>query len=115
MTFRKPFTIKRSVPGQYDDDSGLWVPGAVSEIEIKASVQPVAGEGGELNVNLPEGKRTQDTVRVYTDTLIFEAQEKTGVEGDRLLYLGHEFECVAVEEWQSGVISHYKGYFVKVS
>jgi len=100
VIFRTPFVIRRKVAGTYVN--GLWVEGGFTNITILASVQPLNGEQLEM---LPEGRRTTQSVKIYTDTKL---QTVTSANPDILLAFGDEFEVITVEPWQSNVISHYK-------
>lgn len=68
MGFRKKFIIKRTSGGDYDDN-GIWQKGETEEIEIMASVQPISLD--EYNQIFPEGIRTVNAVKIYTDTRLY--------------------------------------------
>lgn len=109
MSFRKPFTIKRTVAGAYVN--GVYVEGAESTITIQASVQPVSGQ--DL-VAIPEGRRASDMVKVYTSEDLFcQGDAGTGQSPDRIVYLGKDYEIYTKDVNQNGVIPHYKYFAVK--
>lgn len=110
MSFRQPYTITRTAAGSYV--SGLFVAGSQLTLTIQASVQPVSGE--DLKP-LPEGRRLDDYVKVYTDSDLQMLQESTGKQPDRLTWRGHTYECISADVRQMGVISHFKYIFSKVS
>lgn len=109
MSFRKPQTIKRLSAGGYVN--GVWVDGTESTFTIQASVQPVTGED---QVVIPAGKRLSDYVKAYTSTNLQVLGETTGLEPDRLVWRGKEYECISVDVRQMNVIDHYKYIFSKV-
>ncbi len=110
MSFRKPYTITRYAAGT--TVKGRFVAGSSSALTIQASVQPVTGE--DLKP-LPEGRRLDDYVKVYTDSNLQMMQETTGTNPDRLTWRGHTYECISADVRQMDVISHYKYIFSKVS
>ena len=109
MSFRKPFTIKRTVAGSYV--SGVYVEGVESTITIQASVQPMSGTD---IVSIPEGRRASDMVKVYTDSDLFgQGDAGTGQSPDRLVYRGKEYEISSKDPNQNDVINHFKYYAIK--
>lgn len=112
-SFRKPYTVKRYASGQYVN--GIWQDGQVTNINIKASVQPLNLDEIEY---LPEGRRSSKSFKIYTDTELFPAlQEKEGQQAtnpDVIVISGKDYEIIRVLPYQSGVINHYKCYAVEV-
>ena len=109
MSFRKPFSVKRTVAGSYVN--GVYVEGAETTITIQASVQPVSGQ--DL-VAIPEGRRASDMVKIYTDSDLFgQGDAGSGQSPDRLTYRGADYEIYTKDVNQSGVINHYKYYAIK--
>ena len=109
MLFGNLQTIYRHVPGSYV--RGRWIEGTHTEISVVASVQPLADRDV---ISLPAGKRAEDSVKIYCESPIYAVDEKLQREADRLQWMGNTYECVAVEPWQNGIISHYKAMFSKV-
>lgn len=106
MSFRKPQTVKRFAGGKYV--KGRWVADEESEtLQIMASVQPVTNDDMQ---NLPEGKRIERAVKIYTDELL--RVEGTDEQGDIILWQGREYRVIAIAPNQMGVISHYRYYAV---
>lgn len=109
MSFRKPFTVKRTIPGAYVN--GVYVEGSETTLTIHASVQPVSGQD---MVSVPEGRRASDVVKVYTSSDLFaQGDAGSGQSPDRLVYLGKDYEIYTKDVNQNGVISHFKYYAVK--
>lgn len=109
MSFRKPFTIKRTVAGSYVN--GVYIEGAESTFDIMASVQPVSGQ--DL-VAIPEGRRASDMVKIYTDADLFgQGDAGSGQSPDRLVWRGKDYEIYTKDVNQSDVINHYKYYAIK--
>jgi hypothetical protein len=109
MTFRRPQLFTRYAAGAYV--AGRFQPGSPLEIQMNAGVQPLTGK---KQITLPEGKRIEDSIIVYTNEEVFPAKESQGIAADRLAYRGAEYECISCEPWQSGVAPHFKSIFSKV-
>jgi len=109
MSFRKPYTVKRTVAGSYV--SGVFVEGSETTLSIQASIQPVSGQD---MVSIPEGRRSSDMVKVYTDTSLFsQGDAGSGQSPDRVVWLGKDYEIYTKDVRQMGVISHYKYFAIK--
>jgi len=106
--FRKPVTIKRKQGDAYDVN-GFWVPGTTIDINIKASIQPMKPE--EMQ-QLPEGRRTDETFKIYTATKVLPVTDQNP---DYLVIDGFDYEAISVAKYQSDVISHYKVLIQKKS
>jgi hypothetical protein len=108
MSLRRPYQIRRRAPGAWV--AGRWVPGAPGEAEtIRASVQPATLSDYDLMQALPEGRRVESMVRVYTDVQVQVAGNEDPVASGDLLDLPQgEYVFVAVSPWQSGIISHFR-------
>ena len=110
MSFRKPQIITRTSAGSYVN--GTFVAGSPSTITIQASIQPATGEDMK---SLPEGRRLDDYVKVYTDSDLQVLEESSGIQPDKLEWRGHTYECISADVRQMGIISHFKYIFSKVS
>ena len=102
MSFRKPQTIIRTLPGQYVD--GKWVEGSEAILTILASVQPVTAED---QIVMAGGKRLSDYVKAYTSTEIIPLSETAQQQPDRLVWRGRTYECIELGVRQMNVIDHY--------
>jgi hypothetical protein len=109
MSFRKPYNVKRTVAGSYV--SGVFVEGSETTLTIQASIQPVSGQD---MVSVPEGRRSSDMVKVYTDTDLFsQGDAGSGQSPDRVVWRSKEYEIYTKDVNQSDVINHYKYYAIK--
>lgn len=109
MSFRKPQQIKRTVAGSYVN--GVFVEGAETTVTIQASVQPVSGQD---MVSVPEGRRSSDVVKIYTDSDLFcQGNLGSGQSPDRLVWRGNDYEVYTKDVCQMGVVSHFKYYAIK--
>ena len=90
------------VKGQHDPTNDVW-----DSFQIKASVQPL---DGKTLATLPENQRTLETYRVYTSTELKTIREKEvpKLKADRITIFGRLFEVIRVDNWQNGLINHYK-------
>lgn len=75
-----------------------------STFSIKASVQPV---GGDVVSADPSLRIDAESYYVYTSTQLFTAKEAEG-NSDIVTVFGKDFEVMQCENWQNGIISHYK-------
>ena len=107
MGFRSAQTVMRQTGGGYV--RGEWVDGTQAVVTIYGSVQPVSGQ--ELLV-LPEGRRTSEVVKVYTDSELNTSE--IGQDPDRMMWRGHLYEIAMKAPHQSNVINHFKYYATKI-
>lgn len=100
--------------GAYDSVSGKWVEATAVPFTIEGSVQPLRAR--ELN-SLPEGRRATSAFRIYTDTRLRTVDDKAQSNPDRLTFRVpsydstapmRTYEVISVEEWQNGIVPHYK-------
>jgi len=109
-SFRKPQLITRQTPGSYI--SGVWVPGTDSTFTIMASVQPLSDK--DL-VNLPEGRRASDVIKLYTDTVLLTVEDKgENQQPDKIEWRGFDYEISSVSVRQMDVINHYRYFATKI-
>lgn len=109
-SFRRPVQVIRRGEGQWVD--GRWVAGGdEAPITIMASVQPATLSDYDTLQALPEGRRVEAMVRIYTDAVLNVAGAD-GTNGDRVVWphgpRPGKYLVRAVSPWQSGVISHYR-------
>lgn len=101
------YQVSRTAAGVYDAN-GRYTAGAVTSLDIIASVQPV---GGRKLMDLPEGQRGDEIRVVYTRTELF--SRAPGRDPDRVSIDGAAWTCVRVERWQSFGDSHCKAYVAR--
>ena len=101
--FRSDFTVYRRVPGTRTE--GKWVEGSEAAFTVSASAQPLRGE--EMQ-SLPEGRRTMQAIKIYSDTELNTEDEENGISPDVFEFRGDRYEIVTSEPHQSGVIDHFK-------
>jgi hypothetical protein len=89
------YAVTRQELGAYDED-GRAIEGGMTELSIRASVQPVTGQ--ELKV-LPEARHGEELRAVYT-TSPLRTHGPAGA-ADRLLIDGAVWEVIRAEEWPS--------------
>lgn len=109
-SFRRPVQVIRRGAGQWV--AGRWIDGADGPPHtIMASVQPATLSDYDTLQALPEGRRVEAMVRVYTDAVLAVAGA-TDTNGDRIVWphgpRPGNYLVRAVSPWQSGVISHYR-------
>lgn len=108
MSLRKTYTITRFGAGQYV--GGFWVEGTMEQFDIQASAQPLRPEEVE---SLPEGRRTEQAFKIYTDTELKVADSGNSQNSDLITIQGEDYEIISVSPYKSGVIDHYKAIAVK--
>lgn len=99
--FNKLIPLIRSSSGSYAN--GLWIPAAGVEETLKGSVQQPTPS--DLKT-LPEARRLDDSVVVFTRDLI--------TEGDKLSLKGATYEVLKVSTWDNGVLPHRRAIAVKM-
>lgn len=99
---RKKLRVIRKSMGRYV--SGEWITGQSRNFNIEASVQ---GCNTKVLQSLPEGYRTSENYRLYTDTELKIAK-------DSVIINDQEFLVVKVTPWQHFVdTAHYEVVVVK--
>ena len=101
-------TRKRRAAGELHE--GTWHEGNVTSSTITASVQPVSGQ--DLR-RLPEGTRTTDAVRIFSEDELRVGNETDRTPPDRVVYLGEEYEVTSVQRWSMGQLDHYDAMAVR--
>lgn len=100
--------------GAYGKKSGRWEGGKqFADETFTVSVQPL--RGNEL-LNLPQGQRESENVKIYSDERIFtvrnsNAESKTA---DCIEWRGCSYQIQSVEDWTKTDIPHYKSIAVKI-
>jgi hypothetical protein len=109
-SFRKPYNVTRTAPGTYTN--GEWVNGASSTVPIMATIQPVSDQ--DLKA-LPEGTRSSDVVKIYTETLLYTVEDKgVNQQPDRITWFGAVYEITSKSVRQMGIINHFRYWATKV-
>ena len=114
MFFNKQVTVVRSLAGAYNED-GVWQDGQTQELTILANVQPLNQREMEQYTSvLPGGNRTNLLVKIYTSEQLLLDSQMTGQIADVILWMGKRYKIAMQEQWQSGIISHYRYIGVEV-
>lgn len=105
MILFKPieFTYKRYNAGSFDD-SGIWRETGYIEDTARGSFEPLLPSEMVL---LPEGRRENESYRIYTDTKLNIINSKNMTNADRVYYEGEEYEVFSCESWKNGFLDHY--------
>lgn len=82
---------------------GVWQGGQTSQIEILATVEPL--DGNEIML-MPEGERTKEMIRIYSQQELFTADEQRSRKADIVCYEGRLFEVHKVKRWTQ-MIPHF--------
>lgn len=110
MGFRKPFTIIRKQPGQYVN--GVFVDGEEVQQTIMATIQPLKNED---MIDLPQGRRISDIVKVYTSEVLTTAEDNgADKQPDRIFWKDGWFEITSTGAFQMDVISHYRYFAIRI-
>lgn len=100
-------TVKRKTGGTHVD--GLWVPGVESTfVSMISPQQPTAQE----ILVLPEGERSKDVMKFISKRVIRQADDKSAVEADVVLYDSKEYKIIKAEKW--GTFGHTIGYGTRI-
>lgn len=103
--FRQEIKVKRKRPGFYNNAGFYEVSGEDIEFNIKVSIQPISGSDLIL---LPENRREEELLKLYTDIELFGAIKGNSINCDIIQINGMDYEVVKVSRWQNNVIPHYK-------
>lgn len=95
--------------GGYVD--GRFVAGAGTTTEFTAYIEPI--EPDEL-VDLDEGQRSRAAVRIITRELLQTANEKLGIQADRIDLDYEEYEVVRVSRFRSQTLPHYEAIALRI-
>lgn len=98
----EPITVTRSAQGEYVD--GRYVPGDNQTFEAFGNIQPLNGK--EL-LQLPEGDRQRQTLKIYTAFALENNDTVTRSDG-----IQHEVQ--AVEDWTAFHQPHYKARLMRI-
>jgi hypothetical protein len=104
--FKQDIVRLRFDAGSYT--RGLYVDGAVTATEYKASVQPFVDKGSEVLQRLREGDRTKKLIVIYTypDTLRTASEKPNNTRADLVYYEGEVYEIQRVNRWKGQILSH---------
>lgn len=105
--FRRAFVFKRTSGSNV---KGKWVKGPEVDVNITASLHPLSGE--DLR-QLPEGRRTDQTYKLYTSMLLNTVTADANP--DYTMITGSKYEVILVAPSENGVINHYKAIIGKVN
>lgn len=72
---------------------GRYIPGAQTTFDITAGVEPI--DGRQL-VDVPEGRRGDEILTVYTDADLVAERATPGTDPDVLRYLGSDADMIAM-------------------
>ncbi len=86
----------RFAQGAFDDVHGRYIAGGKTATDIVASVQAPTGAIAKL---LPEGRRVEDSIAVYTSADLRTDQTPAGPKADRVAYQGKQYEVQKLFDW----------------
>ena len=108
MFFNTDVTLTRYALGQYNTD-GYFVPGTSTTSTIMANVQPLNQRELEQYTHIQQGgNRSAMLVKIYTSEVLFTDDQTMNQRADVITWNSKNFKIVMVEEWLSGIISHYR-------
>jgi hypothetical protein len=101
-------TVYRAATGSYV--GGRWVDGSEGPFTIQGSHQPA---NGEERRNLPEGVRSDDIRKIYTDARLQEADETEGQTADEIELDGTRYRVIKVYSYPFGSSFGYNKVMVE--
>lgn len=101
ISFGEPLAIERRAPGIWID--GIYVEGALTNLAIVASVQPIGNDAQML----PEGVMANDAKSIWATMLLTTAEDPDGTGPDRFTYGGLRYEVISVDDWATGPQGQY--------
>ncbi|TZE83539.1 hypothetical protein [Calorimonas adulescens] len=108
--WKKQYTMRR-YQAQKVGRKG-YVTTGYEDIPVMLNVQPLSND--ELEV-IPEGSRSVKRIKCFGDFPFATANQKTGVQADRLFFEGKWYECEMSVLWDHTPLKHYRSQFVQVS
>lgn len=108
--WKKQYTMRR-FQAQKVGRKGYATTG-YEDTSIMLNVQPLTND--ELEV-IPEGSRSVRRIKCFGEYPFATANQKTGVQADRLFFEGRWYECEMSVFWEHTPLSHYRSQFVQVS
>ena len=103
------FTVRRASGAQTVVNHKIVTP-APTSIQIEMSVQQARPE--EL-VNLPEGDRTREAKKLYSNPAMKTSSQQTLQQSDIVEIDGFDFRVAEVSNWKMGTLDHFKAIAVK--
>lgn len=96
--------VKRYAAGSWA--TGNYVKGALTEFTVEASVQPMKYNDTMI---LPEHRRSEESLKFYTETKLGVSDEKNNLPADEVTHDGKIFQVMSVANWSIGTdIPHFK-------
>jgi len=107
---RRTLTYYRD-PGGGSFIDGTWNQPALISASFTASIQPVKPQEMLL---LPEARRNEETLKLYTSTALRTADEQNNLNADQVEIDGARYEVLSVATWGNDIIPHYKALVVRM-
>jgi len=97
-------------------EKGAWTGGKLHSkpmppFTTKAVVQPMTGRDLET---LPEGRRQDHVIKLYTDVRLLVSDDHAKERADVLTIDGEFFEVIHSENWQGLGLTHHKAFAARV-
>ena len=89
-----PISVERRAAGAYSEETGRWVQGALTTVEMQAAVIPLKASDFR---NLPEGMKDRGAIFVYTDDEIKTADEVAQTDPDVILWNNSRWQVHSVD------------------
>ena len=97
--------VERTIgEGSWGED-GKYSGGDIMEFTEKASVQPLSGKQAQL---LPEGRRAEDSIIIFTVPELFTAKTSENKKADIVIYNSRRYEVWNVKIWMLPGFSHHE-------
>jgi hypothetical protein len=100
--------VKRRSQGSYDQENDIGFfksEGEEESFEILASVQPLLGSEIRL---LPENRREEELLKIYTDSELFSSEKGSARSCDIVVINNKDYEVVKIFSWKNNIINHNK-------
>jgi hypothetical protein len=85
--------------------TGRGTPGASSSVSIVAAAVPLSGR--DL-MRLPEGRRSEERLIVFTTTQLYTGEQNATYEADQVAVQGRTWEVESVETWVGALVPLYR-------
>lgn len=90
---------RQTSAGSYDNNSGLFIDGSNTTLNIDLCIQPATEKDRLL---LPEAVRNSEIIKIYTETELNITDDKNKMKGDRFTYKNRPYEVFRTQDWLNG-------------
>jgi hypothetical protein len=107
---RNTVELERFTAGSYT--KGVYAKGQSTTCDLDVNVQPV--KPSEM-LSLPEGQRTKETIKIFSDEALRSVEQVGSEAADRITYNDKVYEVFSTKNWQFSRIAHWMSLAQRVN